>query len=152
MKLNECPSEHSSYGLHCSCIRQGQSSHQCCHCGHKRRALGRHTMEPIHGQEQVMTLCVRWIYEDDLELQSEISKYCDHGYCHGRGGPMSSNGYIMEIAIERLPSGNYNLRNERGYLLCEVISGSELAKFAEKHLERGVFTLRVDAGPTPMAS
>ena len=33
MKLNECPSEHSSYGLHCSCIT-AQSSHQCCHCGH----------------------------------------------------------------------------------------------------------------------
>ena len=30
-----------------------------------------------------MTLCVHWIYEDDLELQSEISKDCDHGYCHG---------------------------------------------------------------------
>ncbi len=40
MKLNECPSEHSSYGLHCSCIRQGRSSHQCCHCGYERRAAG----------------------------------------------------------------------------------------------------------------
>ena len=65
---------------------------------------------------------------------------------------MSSAGYTMEITIERLPSGNYIMRNERGYLLCEVISGSELAKFVEKHLERGLFTLRVDAGPTPMAS
>ena len=41
---------------------------------------------------------------------------------------MSSAGYTMEITIERLPSGNYIMRNERGYLLCEVISGSELAK------------------------
>ena len=32
MKLNECPSENSSYGLHCSCIT-ARSSHQCCHCG-----------------------------------------------------------------------------------------------------------------------
>ena len=37
-----------------------------------------------------MTLCVRWIYEDDLELQSEIPKYCDHGYCHGKRGPTMS--------------------------------------------------------------
>ena len=56
---------------------------------------------------------------------------------------MSSDGYTMGITIERLPSGNYIMRNERGYLLCEVISGSELAKFVEKHLERGLFTLRV---------
>ena len=41
MKLNECPSEHSSYGLHCSCIRQGRSSHQCCRCGHVVRKYER---------------------------------------------------------------------------------------------------------------
>ena len=99
--------------------------------------------ESLGEAEQAMTLCARWIYEDDLELQSEISKYCDHGYCHGRGETMSSDGYTMGITIERLPSGNYIMRNERGYLLCEVISGSELAKFVEKHLERGLFTLRV---------
>ena len=128
MKLNECPSEHSSYGRHCSCIRERRST-QCCHCGHVVRKY----------ESRQMTLCVRWIYEDDLELQSEIPKYCDHGYC--RGG----TGYTMEITIERLPSGNYIMRNEHGYLLCEVIDGSELAKFVEEHLERGLFTLMVES-------
>ena len=58
---------------------------------------------------------------------------------------MSSTGYTMEITIERLPSGNYIMRNEHGYLLCEVIDGSELAKFVEEHLERGLFTLMVES-------
>ena len=58
---------------------------------------------------------------------------------------MNSAGYTMEITIERLPSGNYIMRNERGYLLCEVIDGSELAKFVEEHLERGLFTLMVES-------
>ena len=59
-----------------------------------------------------MTLCVRWIYEDDLELRSEIPKYCDHDYCHGQEGTISSTGYTMEITVVRLPSGNYIMSNE----------------------------------------
>ena len=91
-----------------------------------------------------MTFCVRWIYEDDLELQSEIPKYCDHDYCHGRGQTMSSGGFAFGVTVERLPSGNFMLRNERGYRVCEAISGSELAKFIEKHLEGSLFTLKVE--------
>ena len=57
---------------------------------------------------------------------------------------MSSAGYTMEITIERLPSGNFILRNERGYRVCEAISGSELAEFIEKQVERGLITLMVE--------
>ena len=57
---------------------------------------------------------------------------------------MSSDGYAMEITIERLPSGNYILRSERGHLLCKVISGNELAKFIEKQVEGSLFTLKVE--------
>ena len=91
-----------------------------------------------------MTLCVRWIYEDDLELRSEIPKYCDHGYCHGKGEPtMGDDGFVLEVIIDRLPSGNFNMLNERGYLICRVVDGSELAKFIEKQFEKSLFTLRI---------
>ena len=76
MKLSECPSEHSSYGLHCFCIRESQSS-QCCHCGYvfrKKEDVSYYLVVPMK--------------------QS-----------------MSSTGYTMEITIERLPSGNYIMRN-----------------------------------------
>ena len=88
MKLNECPSEHSSYGLHCSCIT-AQSSRQCCYCG----------------QEQAT--------------------------------------FVLDVIIDRLPSGNFNMLNERGYLICRVADGSKLAEFIEKQFENktGSFTL-----------
>ena len=57
MKLNDCPSEQSSHGLHCSCIT-AQSSRQCCHCG---RGV---VLDDF-------AVCVRWIHEDDRELRSE---------------------------------------------------------------------------------
>ena len=122
---NECSSERSSYGLHCSCIT-AQSSGQCCHCG------------------QAKTLCVSWIHEDDLELRSEIPKYCDHDYCHGRGGALNApQGFVLDVVIDRLPSGNFNMLNKRGYLICRVADGSKLAEFIEKQFENktGSFTL-----------
>ena len=56
---------------------------------------------------------------------------------------MSATGYTMQITIQRLPSGNFNMLNERGYLICRVVDGSELAKFIEKQFEigEGLFTL-----------
>ena len=74
---------------------------------------------------------MRWIYEDDLELRSEIPKYCDHGYCHGRAG------YTMEITIEQLPSGHFIMRNEQGDRIWDVTSTGDLVKFIEKMLEKG---------------
>ena len=120
---NECPSERSSYGLHCSCIT-AQSSRQCCHCG-RGVAL------------DDFAVCVRWIHEDDRELRSEILKYCDHDYCHGRGGTMSTTGYTMQITIEQLPSGHFIMRNEQGDRLWDVTSTGDLVKFIEKMLEKG---------------
>ena len=167
-----------------------------------------------------MTLCVRWIYEDDLELQSEVPKFCDHDYCHGQSGSHEQLGESMhedrvhyrvrtigndaeaedylnhqaqegwtleyafsvgdtgrvqyvhqqypnypaipssdcptwEVTTERLPSGNYIIRDERGHLLFEVASGSKLAEFIEKHLSDSALTLNVhwgSHGPTPVTS
>ena len=118
MKLNECPSERSSYGLHCYCIT-AQSSRQCCHCG------------------QPITLCVSWIHEDDLELRRAIPKYCDHDYCRGRGGTMSTTGYTMKITIEQLPSGHFIMRNEQGDRIWDVTSTGDLPTFIEKMLKKG---------------
>ena len=128
MKLNECPSEHSSYGRHCFCIREGQSKYECCYCEHV-----------VHKYERrnQMTVCLRWIHEDDSELRSEILKYCDHDYCHGRGGTMSTTGYTMKITIEQLPSGHFIMRNEQGDRIWDVTSDSDLATFIEKMLEKG---------------
>ena len=97
-------------------------------------------MELIHEEEQAMTVCVRWIHEDDRELRSEILKYCDHDYCHGRGGAMGDDGFVLEVTIERLPSGNFNMLNERGYLICRVAEGSKLAEFIEKQFENKTVT------------
>ena len=94
-------------------------------------------------EEQAMTLCVRWIHEDDPELKGRLPQYCDHGYCHGRGQTMGDDGVVLEITIERLPSGNFNMLNERGNLICRVVDGSELAKFIQKQFEKSLFTLRI---------
>ena len=123
MKLNDCPSEQSSHGLHCSCIT-AQSSRQCCHCG-RGVAL------------DDFAICVRWIHEDDWELRSEILKYCDHDYCHGRGGAMTTTGYTMQITIEQLPSGHFIMRNEHGDRIWDITSTGDLVKFIEKMLEKG---------------
>ena len=102
----------------------------------ERRVLGKR-------EEQAMTLCVRWIHEDDPELKGRLPQYCDHGYCHGRGQTMGDDGVVLEITIERLPSGNFNMLNERGNLICRVVDGSKLAEFIEKQFENktGSFTL-----------
>ena len=123
MKLNDCPSKHSSYGIHCYCIRQ-ELSYQCCYCG-RGIAL------------DDFAVCVRWIHENDPELRSEILKYCDHDYCHGRGGTMSTTGYKMQITIEQLPSGHFIMRNEHGDRIWDVTSTGDLVKFIEKMLEKG---------------
>ena len=57
---------------------------------------------------------------------------------------MSSTGYTMKITLERLPSGNFVLRNERGYRVCEAINDSQVAKFIEKQVEGSLFTLKVE--------
>ena len=56
---------------------------------------------------------------------------------------MSHDGFAFEVTIERFPYGNFIMKNERGYIISEVIRGSELAKVIEEQLERGLFTLRV---------
>jgi hypothetical protein len=56
---------------------------------------------------------------------------------------MGDDGLVIEVTIERLPSGNFNMLNERGYLICRVADGSKLAEFIEKQFENktGSFTL-----------
>ena len=59
---------------------------------------------------------------------------------------MSDDLLLLEVTIERLPFGNFIIKNERGSIIGEVISGSKSAKFIEKQLERPAFlqfTLRV---------
>ena len=58
---------------------------------------------------------------------------------------MGDNGFVLEVTIDRLPSGNFNMLNERGYLICRVADGSKLAEFIEKQFESGrvTFTLRI---------
>ena len=56
---------------------------------------------------------------------------------------MGDDGFVLEVTIDRLPSGNFNMLNERGYLICRVVEGSKLAQFIEKQFENktGSFTL-----------
>ena len=48
---------------------------------------------------------------------------------------MGDDGFVLEVIIDRLPSGNFNMLNERGYLICRVADGSKLAQFIEKQLK-----------------
>ena len=58
---------------------------------------------------------------------------------------MGDDGFVLEVTIDRLPSGNFNMLNERGYLICRVVEGSKLAEFIEKQFEigEGLFTLTI---------
>ena len=53
---------------------------------------------------------------------------------------MGDDGFVLEVTIDRLPSGNFNMLNARGYLICRVVEGSELAKFIEKQFESKTVT------------
>ena len=48
---------------------------------------------------------------------------------------MGDDGFVLDVVIDRLPSGNFNMLNERGYLICRVVDGSKLAEFIEKQFE-----------------
>ena len=74
-----------------------------------------------------MTLCVRWIYEDDLELQSEIPKYCDHGYCHGKRGPTMS--------CDRCWSATRPLAEGNGEMLCHGCLEFDISSWLEANRE-----------------
>ena len=56
---------------------------------------------------------------------------------------MGDDGFVPELIIDRLPSGNFNMLNERGYLICRVVEAIKLAQFIEKQFENktGSFTL-----------
>ena len=51
------------------------------------------------------------------------------------GETMGDDGLVLEVTIDRLPSGNFNMLNKRGYLICRVVDGSKLAEFIEKQFE-----------------
>ena len=53
---------------------------------------------------------------------------------------MSDDGFEIKVIIDRLPSGNFNMLNERGYLICRVVDGSKLAEFIEKQFEKKTVT------------
>ena len=76
MILNECPSEHSSYGFHCSCIRERRSS-QCCHCGHVFRKYERRNQEISRQMTLIETTVEQlpsgnYIYLHSFRFSSEI--------------------------------------------------------------------------------
>ena len=45
---------------------------------------------------------------------------------------MGDDDFVLEVVIDRLPSGNFNMLNKRGYLICRVADGSKLAEFIER--------------------
>ena len=111
MILNECPSEHSSYGFHCSCIRERRST-QCCHCGHVFRKHERRNQDISHQMVSVGR----------------------HQYTHtGRGGPMAEQfcRYCEEPFRGDYSVGipNHTEQDCRNLIDAQVAKGLELGDF-----------------------
>ena len=60
---------------------------------------------------------------------------------------MGDDDFVLEVIIDRLPSGNFNMLNERGYLICRVTDGSKLAQFIEKQFESKTVTFTLTIQP-----